>query len=120
MMICRYLRIDRRLEDEEILKDAHAVNFDEDFYVYRDCLYAYFIKFPTSFVIRAHKRGIDGDVKHIFVHETKHDFLKTRYFITTFDTRKCDWFKNVELDTEEDTIYLQERHLILITIKRFI
>jgi len=122
MMSCRYLRIDRRLEDKEIVKDAHALNFDEDHYVYRDCLYFeseksyqiinvnndYFIKFPCSFVIRARKNSISGDDVDTFVLETKHDFLRTEYFMTVFNTRRCNWFKSIQLDSKEDTIYLED------------
>lgn len=68
---------------------------------------AYFVKFPTSFTIRARTHQDTRKNKEIFVCETKYDSLKTKYFLTAFDTRRYNWFNNVHLDTKEDTECIQ-------------
>jgi len=120
-MSCRFMRIDRRLEDDELTKNAYTIAPHEQFYVYRDCLYfesekqhmvvnannSYFVKFPTSFAIRAYRNENDKSSMNIFVCETKNDSLKIKFFLTAFDTRRYNWFKNTPLDTKEDTEVIQ-------------
>ena len=38
-MSCRFMRIDRRLEDDKLTKNAYTIDSREQFYLYRDCLY---------------------------------------------------------------------------------
>jgi len=35
------------------------------------------------------------------------DRLQQKNFFTAFDTRRCSWFRDVHLDTEEDTELIQ-------------
>ncbi|NBX17202.1 MAG: hypothetical protein EBR09_07545 [Proteobacteria bacterium] len=118
---CRFLRIDKRFEDEDLTENAYTIASHEGFFMYRDYLYfekektcmvvnvqnAYFVKFPTSFTIRARTHQDTRKNKEIFVCETKYDSLKTKYFLTAFDTRRYNWFNNVHLDTKEDTECIQ-------------
>jgi len=121
-MSCRFMRIDRRLEDDQLTKNAYTIHPHEQFYVYRDCLYfesekqhmivnannSYFVKFPTSFAIRACRNENDKSSMNIFVCETKKDSLTIKFFLTVFDTRRYNWFKNINLDTKEDTEAIQK------------
>ena len=121
-MSCRFMRIDRRLEDDKLTKNAYTIDSREQFYLYRDCLYfesekqhmvvnannSYFVKFPTSFAIRACRNEDNDSSNDIFVCETKKDSLKIKFFLTVFDTRRYNWFKNIHLDTKEDTEAIQE------------
>jgi len=45
---------------------------------------------------------------NIFVCETKKDSLTIKFFLTVFDTRRYNWFKNINLDTKEDTEAIQK------------
>jgi hypothetical protein len=121
-MSCRFMRVDRRLEDDKLTKNAYTIDTHEHFYVYRDCLYfesekqhmvvnannAYFVKFPPSFAIRAYGNAHGDNANDIFVCETKSDFLQIEYFLTAFDTRRYNWFKSIQLDTKEDTKSIQD------------
>jgi len=127
-MSCRFMRIDRRLEDDKLTKNAYTIDSREQFYLYRDCLYfesekqhmvvnannSYFVKFPTSFAIRAYRNEENDSSNDIFVYETKKDSLKIEFFLTVFDTRRYNWFKNIHLDTKEDTEAIQDyKHIWL-------
>jgi hypothetical protein len=41
-------------------------------------------------------------------HSARKDSLKIEFFLTVFDTRRYNWFKNIHLDTKEDTESVQE------------
>jgi hypothetical protein len=121
VMSCRFMRIERRFEDDKLSANAYTINSHEQFYVYRDCLYfesekqhmvvnannAYFVKFPPSFAIRACMNEDDDSSENIFVCETKNDSLGIEFFFTVFDTRRYNWFENIHLDTKEDTNSIQ-------------
>ena len=120
-MSCRFMRIDRRLEYDNLTKNAYTIDSREQFYLYRDCLYfenekqhmvvnannSYFVKFPPSFAIRAYGNAHGDKANDIFVCETKSDFLQIEYFLTAFDTRRYNWFKNIQLDAKEDMKSIQ-------------
>jgi hypothetical protein len=36
-MSCRFMRIERRLEDDKLTEKAYTIDLHEDFFVYRDC-----------------------------------------------------------------------------------
>jgi hypothetical protein len=101
-----------------VQKCAKAPTADEDFFVYRDCLYfekaasylvvnvknAYFIKFPPKFAIRAHGE----DLADLHVCDVREDTLHDMFFFTAFDTRRYSWFRKYRLDTEEETREIEE------------
>lgn len=122
-MSCRFMRIDKRLE-EPFLREAgetsgHTPTADEDFFVYRDYLYfeqekqclivnannTHYVKFPPMFAIRAYAKGTGQ--KTLRVCDIQNDEFKQAFFFTAFDTRRCSWFRDVHLDTDEDTELIQ-------------
>ena len=46
--------------------------------------------------------------KHLQVCQVGLDTLAPKKFFTTFDTRRCSWFRNVRMDTKEDTDVVQQ------------
>jgi hypothetical protein len=121
---CRFLRIDKRLEEPFLTETAqtsvHTPAVDEDFFVHRDYLYfeqekqflvvnvnnTHYVKFPPTLAIRAYNAEDTGE-KMLRVCEVAEDSLQRSFFFTAFDTRRCSWFRDVHLDTEEDTELVQ-------------
>jgi hypothetical protein len=65
---------------------------------------AHYVKFPPTFAIRTYE---DGGKRKTCVCKVTEDKLESKKFFTSFDTRRCSWFHNVHLDTEDDTKQIQ-------------
>ncbi len=97
----------------------HA-RIDEDFFVHQDYLYfeqekqllvvnvnnTHYFKFPPTLAISAYAEEGTG-AEMLRVCEVAEDRLQRSFFFTAFDTRRCSWFRDVHLDTEEDTELVQ-------------
>jgi hypothetical protein len=121
-MSCRFLRIEKRLEEPLLSKIAQTSIYKpavaESFFVYRDYLYfqheidslvvnvnnAHYVKFPSMFAIRTYNVN---SKRKICVCKVTEDKLESKKFFTSFDTRRCTWFHKVNLDNEEDTEHMQ-------------
>jgi hypothetical protein len=66
----------------------------------------HYVKFPPTLAIRAYNAEDTGE-KMLRVCEVAEDSLQRSFFFTAFDTRRCSWFRDVHLDTEEDTELVQ-------------